>query len=94
MSSKKYLYGQKNIVASQRFRGKMFYEKICYRCNQKFLSEKFFTLSCPINSCQVTVSRRLKKGVPFLELQGVPKYPEKEIDFVKYRMASKKEVEK
>jgi|GEM_PF-6614418 len=91
MSPKRYEYGQKNILAKQNFRGKIFYEKICYKCHKVFLSEKYFTMACPVNSCQVTVSRRLKNKVPFYPLEGVPKYPKKKIDFVKYGMEAKKE---
>ena len=91
MSSKRYIYGQKNIIATQNFRGKVYYEKICYKCFHKFLSEKYYTMACPLNTCQATVSRRLKKDVPFMALEGVPKFPTKEIDFTKYGMEAKKE---
>ena len=82
----KYILQQKNILAKQKFRGKLFYEKVCYHCGEAFVCTRQSVLACPENVCQVTVSRRLKAGKPLNKIQGIPEFPSSEIDFVKYGM--------
>lgn len=87
----RYKYGIKNLLAMQVFRGKMFYEKVCYHCGDKFLTVRQDSLGCPKNTCQATISRRLKNEKPLRPVKGCRKYPKMEIDFVKWGMSNKKE---
>lgn len=86
MNQKRYEYGIKNMYARQRFRGKLFYEKVCYNCGEHFLCVKQDTLACQRGSCQVSVSRRITKLKPLRPVEGVGKFPLKKIDFVKWGM--------
>ena len=86
INPKKHEYGIKNMYARQMFRGKVFYEKVCYNCGEHFLCVKQDTLACPKRSCQVSVSRRITKLKPLRPVEGVGKFPLKKIDFVKWGM--------
>ncbi|UZR95312.1 hypothetical protein [Chondrinema litorale] len=80
------ILGKKNVLARQVFRGRLYYEKICYHCLEPFLTIKQDTLSCQNNTCRVTISRRVRAGKALNKLENIPEYPLREIDFVKYGM--------